>query len=174
MHSSSVQIPIVLGLIFFALLSFASALCKSTPGSSGWPSPSEWQQLNQSPSNHLLKPLPPAAPCHTNEPTYNQQTCSVIQAQWTNGSWHAENPISVDNNNWSNDSCLPISSAPCSGSGYPVYVVDASTASHVQTAVNFARNNSIRLVVKGTGHDYLGRSVLSFALSITSYSQYLS
>jgi FAD/FMN-containing dehydrogenase len=41
--------------------------------------------------------------------------------------------------------------------GYPVYVVNATTPEHVAMGVNFAAANNIRLIVKATGHDYLGR-----------------
>ena len=39
-----------------------------------------------------------------------------------------------------------------------VYAVAAETTSDVVAAVNFARDNNLRLVVKGGGHSYLGRS----------------
>jgi hypothetical protein len=39
-----------------------------------------------------------------------------------------------------------------------VYVVAASNADHIAAAVNFARENDLRLVVKGGGHSYQGTS----------------
>ncbi|KAF2164919.1 hypothetical protein M409DRAFT_24821 [Zasmidium cellare ATCC 36951] len=65
-----------------------------------------------------------------------------------------------------NDSCLPNASAPCSGLGYPVYVVNATSADHVKLAIDFARDNNVRLNVKALGHDYLKRSATPFSLSI--------
>ena len=56
-----------------------------------------------------------------------------------------------------NDSCIPDLSGPCNGLGYPVYVVNASSADDVKVAVDFARENVIRLNVKASGHDYLKR-----------------
>lgn len=56
-----------------------------------------------------------------------------------------------------NDSCLPSQDAPCSGAGYPVYVVNATSAADVKIAIDFARDNGVRLVVKASGHDYLKR-----------------
>ncbi|KAL9070885.1 MAG: hypothetical protein Q9157_005661 [Trypethelium eluteriae] len=56
-----------------------------------------------------------------------------------------------------NDSCIPDSSAPCTGLGYPVYVVNASSADDIKVAVDFARENNIRVNVKASGHDYLKR-----------------
>ena len=39
-----------------------------------------------------------------------------------------------------------------------VYAVKARNAADVAAAVKFARDNNLRLVVKGTGHSYLGTS----------------
>ena len=39
-----------------------------------------------------------------------------------------------------------------------VYAVAAATASDIAAAVNFARENHLRLVVKGGGHSYQGTS----------------
>jgi hypothetical protein len=57
----------------------------------------------------------------------------------------------------------------CSGRGYPAYVVNATTAAHVQAAVNFAREHNVRLSVKNTGHDVPGRSNAPGALSIWTH-----
>lgn len=40
----------------------------------------------------------------------------------------------------------------------PVYAVNASTPEDVVAGVNFARERNLRLVVKMSGHDMLGRS----------------
>jgi len=37
---------------------------------------------------------------------------------------------------------------------------------HIQLAVNFARNNNIRLVIKNSGHDFNGKSIGGHSLSI--------
>jgi FAD/FMN-containing dehydrogenase len=65
--------------------------------------------------------------------------------------------VSTIQNNWNNDTCLPYPTDPCSGEGYPIYVVNATSAEDVKKGVDFARENNVRLIVKGTGHDYLGR-----------------
>ena len=46
----------------------------------------------------------------------------------------------------------------CTQGGYPSYTVNASSVAQIQLAVNFARNNGIRFVIKNTGHDFLGKS----------------
>ncbi|KAL1962101.1 hypothetical protein VTN77DRAFT_568 [Rasamsonia byssochlamydoides] len=163
-------------LITLASLLFSSwivvpvnAFCKAVPGSPDWPSPSEWQALNASLSGRLLQPPPPGAVCHPDQPTFNNATCAYVQQEWSNTTFHVDNPISTILNNWNNDSCLPYPADPCSGEGYPIYVVNATTAEHVKLGVDFARQHNIRLIVKGTGHDYLGRSVAPNSLSIWTH-----
>lgn len=65
--------------------------------------------------------------------------------------------MSIAWNNMNNDSCLPDPSAPCSGLGYPVYVVNATSAEEVKLGIDFARNNNIRVNVKASGHDFMKR-----------------
>jgi len=59
--------------------------------------------------------------------------------------------------NWENNACLPNETYRCNLKQFPEYVVNATEAKHVQAAIDFARKWSVRLIVKGTGHDYLGR-----------------
>lgn len=130
--------------------------CKSTPNDASWPGIPQWNHLNLSLSGRLLHPSPPALACHISYPGSNE-TCVNIINSWTTFSFHQDNPISTAWNNMNNDSCLPDTSKPCSGSGYPVYVVNATSANHVKLAIDFARQNNVRLNVKASGHDYLKR-----------------
>jgi hypothetical protein len=133
--------------------------CKAAPGSMDWPSESQWSALNHTLSGGLLKPSPPGAVCHPSQPTFNPVACPAVQTGWLTSEWHTEHPVSVIEDNWANDTCLPFPTEPCSGEGYPIYVVNATCAEDVKKGVDFARQNNVRLIVKGTGHDYLGRSV---------------
>ncbi|KAL5319321.1 hypothetical protein ACEPPN_012372 [Leptodophora sp. 'Broadleaf-Isolate-01'] len=149
--------------------------CKAIPGTSSWPSDAQWAHLNTSLSGQLLRPSPPGAVCHPTQPTFDPLACVAVGTGWLTSKWHTENPVSTLGNNWNNDTCLPIPTFPCTGKGYPVYVVNATTAEDVKKGVDFARENNVRLVVKGTGHDYLGRSVAPSSLSIwTHYMKGLS
>lgn len=53
--------------------------------------------------------------------------------------------------------------------GFPMYVINATTPKHIQAGVNFARNSGVRLVVKNTGHDFLGKSGGGESLSIWTH-----
>jgi len=152
--------PTLLIISSLSPLSFGYAqnlTCKTTPNELTLPSLSQWASLNQSLSGRLLHPLPPASACHPSFPNFNNDTCAEIIDQWGNFTFHQNNPVSVAWNNMNNDSCLPDAWAPCTGLGYPAYVVNASSANDIKLAVNFARENSVRLNVKGSGHDYLRR-----------------
>ena len=149
---------------FYASLVLSSVeaklpVCKATPNDASWPSASRWNTLNQTLSGRLLHPLPPASPCHNGYPGFNN-SCAEISTSWKDMTFHQNNPVSTAWNNMNNDSCLPSPSAPCSGLGYPVYVINASSANDVKLAVDFARENNIRLNVKASGHDYLKRWVI--------------
>ena len=131
--------------------------CKPVPGDQAWPSLWEWGKLNLTLSGRLISPVAPGGVCHPTYPTYNPLLCPAVVANWRYNAFHAADPVSNTINNWNNDTCLPFPGLPCSGAGYPVYVVNATTAQDVKKGVDFARKTGVRLIVKGTGHDYLGR-----------------
>lgn len=64
---------------------------------------------------------------------------------------------------WSNSSCYPNNAGTCSTTCdqgvVPTYVIKATRVSDVQAGVNFARKHNMRLIVRNTGHDFMGRSV---------------
>jgi hypothetical protein len=155
----------VIFILIHQFLYFVSAghskppVCKASVGSPDWPNQSQWAALNSSVSGRLLKPPPPGAVCHPGQPTYSAAECPAVLTGWFTLPLHTENPISSAWDNWNNDSCLPTLPSPCSGEGYPVYVINATCKEDVKAGVDFARKHNIRLNIKSTGHDYLGRSV---------------
>ncbi|CAF4116467.1 unnamed protein product [Rotaria sp. Silwood2] len=65
----------------------------------------------------------------------------------------------MQNHNWENSSCsISTNSTKCNQGSVPVIAVNATLPEHVQATVRFAATNNLRLTVKSTGHDYLGRS----------------
>lgn len=146
---------ICLALVLPAVIQTApQPYCKPIVGSAEWPSLSDWQALNNSVSGRLITPVPPGLVCQTNSSVYSAEACGIVLAQWSNTSWHAEDPFTTDYND---DSCLPDPRVPCSTAPLPVYVVNATNVGDVQAACKFAHRTGVRLIVKGTGHDYPGR-----------------
>ncbi|OCK98398.1 FAD binding domain-containing protein [Cenococcum geophilum 1.58] len=151
----------------------------TTPQSSCWPSATEWSTFNNTISGRLVRGVPPASVCYPTEPNYNETDCNYVRSQWFNSTFHADDPISIDYPIWANDSCNPIfpngtsvtgdpaaGSRGCTIGEYPVYVVNATEADHVSTALKWADQKSVRVVVKNTGHSYPGRSTGYGSLSI--------
>jgi FAD/FMN-containing dehydrogenase len=46
------------------------------------------------------------------------------------------------------------------------YYIDVQAASHVEEALMFANKHGVQVVIKNTGHDYLGRSTAPHALAL--------
>jgi hypothetical protein len=132
--------------------------CKWIPGQEGWPSDADWTELNRQVQGRLTKPTPPAAPCHRELGGAGGGNCQSVSDGFGDSAWHARNPISNMWQNYNNYSCMP-SGGVCTTDGYPVYVVAARSAGDVKAAVDFARSKNIRLNIKSTGHDFLGRYV---------------
>lgn len=135
------------------------ARCKNIPGTLNWPPDGEWVKLKTAVGGRLIKPAAPAAGCHRNAGinTAGAKSCADVNAGWHTAHFHLEHPTSTLWQNWNNYSCPPDATSQCSTTGYPVYVVAASQSADVKAAVDFARMKNIRLNIKGTGHDFLGR-----------------
>ena len=131
--------------------------CEAVPGSTDWPNDSSWSQLNHTLGERLFQLTPPGAVCHPDQPSFNAAICPAVQAEWLTASFHTEDPVSVVQENWSNDTCLPYANDTCSGEGYPLYVINATCVEDVKVGIDFAREHNIKLIVKATGHDYMGR-----------------
>ena len=135
--------------------------CKPHPHGQGWPKTAQWSSLNHTVGGRLLAPLPPAVVCDHDRPQYNEESCNLLASTWFQSNFHASDPISVDWPNWQGDGCLPSifgnASIKCDTKPFPAYVVAAEKKEDVAAAVKFAARTGVRLVVKGTGHDFLGR-----------------
>jgi hypothetical protein len=164
-NAMQVIIPIVallsagLGVLSSPLASSSSpSYCKPVPGDAHWPEPAAWAALNASINGVLLATSAPGEVCHPDSSSFDNASCAQLATNWINSSWQADHPVTSDYND---DTCRLEPGWPCSADGYPAYTVNASEASHVVAAVKFARDTGVRLVVKGTGHDYPGRYVLA-------------
>ena len=58
---------------------------------------------------------------------------------------------------------------PCAQGNLPVYGVAVQSADDISKTIKFACSKNLRLVIKNTGHDYLGRSTGAGALSIWTH-----
>lgn len=69
-------------------------------------------------------------------------------------------------------SCQPDAAAlgqNCTLGGFPSYSLNVTNVAQVQLAINFARTLNLRLVIRNTGHDFLGRNTGQDALSLWTH-----
>lgn len=111
----------------------------------GWPSASEWEKLNQAVGGNLIKPQALFVPC-ASEP--HGAGCGDVMKNMRNPFYISDQPAGTEVSGWLD----AWSHAPS------VYAVAARNAADVVAGVNFAHEHNLRLVVKGTGHSYLGTS----------------
>ncbi|KAF3910213.1 hypothetical protein ABW21_db0202335 [Orbilia brochopaga] len=76
--------------------------------------------------------------------------------------WISQSPFNVMQPAWNGNPCPPTNGTEASGTcnsllGDPVYVINVTDASQVEAGVKFAAKYNIRLIVKNTGHEFLGR-----------------
>ncbi|KAF2739860.1 FAD-binding domain-containing protein [Polyplosphaeria fusca] len=154
--------------------------CKCYSDNACWPSSADWTALNTTVGGVLKRALPPAAVCHSKVSTsansstsvYNAAACKNVQANWLNEQWLTDDPIA---NLWplyTNNTCLPTDnpSEPCTLGFYGTYVIMATTKEHIKAGIDFARTKNLRLIIRNTGHDFLGRSTGYESLIINTHS----
>lgn len=135
------MIPLYHLLLLTFLPSSLASSCKSHPDSPSWPSPKTWSQLNTTLNGALLAPIPPGAVCHASQPTYNKNTCPKVAKAWKTYDFHTENPVSLIYDQYSNWTCLPDKDYPCSGEGYPAYVINVRKAEDVKVGIDFGKHS---------------------------------
>ncbi|KAK1634840.1 FAD-dependent monooxygenase [Colletotrichum phormii] len=153
----------------------ADSLCKTTPHDTTWPTDSDWTDLNQSVGGALIQTRPVASSCYDGNPFLSALTCDAVDDGWFSSAFHASLPESIDYPFWANNSCVPPSDYAykndgCILGGLPEFILNATTAEQVATAVKWASARNIRIIAKGTGHDLNGRrSSGAYALSIWTH-----
>ena len=128
-----------------------------------WPNASIWQTFNQSINGQLISAKPSAAVCNSNPP--NAIACMTTTTEWSNPYWRGNQAGALQNHNWENSSCsISFNSTTCNQGSVPIFAVNATLPEHVQATLQLVNTYNLRLVIKTTGHDYLGRSTAAGAL----------
>lgn len=149
-----------------------SGFCKSFPGEEDWPSQDTWNKFNDLVDGGLIPTIPLAAPCYKNFGVYDLAKCAEISKKFTDPYMHEADPTSSMWPIFQGRTCLAYDrpNGTCNLGGFPAYAVKIKTVAQIQLTLNFARNNNLRLVIKNTGHDYLGKSLGAGALSIWTHN----
>jgi FAD/FMN-containing dehydrogenase len=115
------------------------------PSDANWPSQAAWKRLNDDVDGNLIPVEFPIEACVKDT---GSAGCQNLSNNIHNPYYIGDQPGLTQTWGWV-DAWV---SRPS------VYVVAASSADHIASAVNFARQNDLRLVVKGGGHSYQGTS----------------
>ncbi|KAH7309863.1 hypothetical protein B0I35DRAFT_359211 [Stachybotrys elegans] len=141
--------------------------CKCYLGDACWPGTVEWNRLNATVGGNLRLHVPPESVCHDtfdgplgSLATYNETACQQVSANYANEEWTVEQDATLLWKYFTNHTCPPTidPGSPCTLGYYGVIILDAHTKHHVKAGIDFARRHDLRLVVRNTGHDFIGRS----------------
>ena len=115
------------------------------PSDADWPSKAAWKRLNDQVDGNLIPVESPIDACIKN---VEGAECTNLLANIKNPYFVGDHPGLTQTLGWVEAWFTKPS----------VFAVAAKDANHVAAAVNFARENDLRLVVKGGGHSYQGTS----------------
>jgi hypothetical protein len=123
------------------------------PGDPDWPSPVEWNRLQEAVGGRLINVESPLTGCAGNPET---PVCQELLRNLRNPFFIGDQAWATQNSGWL-DAWMSAPSA---------YAVAAESATDVVAAVNFARERNLRLVIKGGGHSFQGTSCAPDSLLI--------
>ncbi|OTA54801.1 FAD-binding domain-containing protein [Hypoxylon sp. EC38] len=133
--------------------------CKVIPGDLGWPSPDSWAALNKTLGGKLIATIPLASVCHIGS-HYDQAACTSLKKVWDYGQTYEPSPADIMNPYFQNQTCDPYTpkNQTCELGNYVSYSINVTEAADVTAGIDFATKNNVRLVIKNTGHDFMGKS----------------
>ncbi|KAI1081714.1 hypothetical protein F5B20DRAFT_535046 [Whalleya microplaca] len=147
-----------------------SLACHYMPGDTAWPTQIVWSTFNESIGGKVILACPLAQVCHGSN--YDPASCSKIRDSWTDGTNYYEDPVHIMSPYWLNNSCSPFTevNAPCSLGNMASYAVKVQGPADVAAGLKFAKEMNIRVTIKNTGHDYLGRSAGEGSLALWTHN----
>lgn len=121
------------------------AFSRVRPADAGWPSDAQWQFLRAELGERLLRVQSPLEACAA---APSGDACSAVFKGLKNPYYIRDSVALTQTSGW----------AGAWTSKPSTWAVAAKSTADVVAAVNFARQNRLRLVVKGGGHSYQGTS----------------
>jgi hypothetical protein len=144
--------------------------CKTFPGDLNWPTKLVWDIFDAFLGGALIPTVPIASSCYETKWGKKDSTeCASVVSNFTNPLFHESDPTSIMWPIFQGRTCMPANNTgakQCDKGAYPEFAVKVRNVAQIQLAVNFARIANMRLVIKNTGHCYLGKSSGAGALSL--------
>jgi len=131
--------------------------CRCLPSQPCWPDKDKWVSFKKSLKGDLIKPSSVLKNCESDG---ESKECKNDVSKIKNPFYMQSDAGRSENQGWYN----AWKDTPST------YAVEAKNTDDVVKAVNFARENNLRLVIKGAGHDYLGRSSSKDSLMIWTHN----
>ncbi|KAK4214115.1 hypothetical protein QBC37DRAFT_421731 [Rhypophila decipiens] len=143
--------------------------CRAFPGDIEWPSALAWKALNLTVGGKLIAGVPLGRPCFN--PGASQARCTALKEHFTELEPFTEDPVNVMSPYWQNNSCSPFlgPTGTCSLGNLASYAIKVTSAADVIAGIVFATAKNIRLTIKNTGHDFLGRSAGAGSLALWTH-----
>src|SRR3974377_848828 len=126
---------------------------RARPSEPSWPDAASWEQLQRAVGGRLISVQSLLAGCSD---AADSPACQDVLRNLKNPYYIGDQPGLTQTSGWA-DGWMSAPSA---------YAVVARGTADVVAAVNFARANNLRLVVKGGGHSYQGTSSAADSLLI--------
>lgn len=123
----------------------AAPVSRVRPKDVAWPSEARWKELGEAVGGRLVKLDDPLASCRRDAAG---AACKDFFKSMHNPYFISDDPALTESTGWV-DAWTSQPSA---------YAIKVQTTQDVVAAVNFARDNNLRLVIKGGGHSYQGTS----------------
>ncbi|KAL4779280.1 FAD binding domain protein [Aspergillus varians] len=153
--------------------SIAAPACRCFPDDPCWPSRQQWNEFNATVNGNLIATIPMGSVCHANNSftTPDPQACEDLLSRWHDPTTHYSTSSSPMSAWWANFTCSPFQpDMPCTSLGPLVrYAVNVTGPEDVQATLHFTRTHNIRLVIRNTGHDYLGKSTGAGAVALWTH-----
>ncbi|KAI0003531.1 hypothetical protein F4779DRAFT_621839 [Xylariaceae sp. FL0662B] len=164
---------VALSLVLLPSMAQAFDACRRIPGDSDWPSQADWDQLNATTKGHLIETIPQASVCH--ELPYlkfDETACRELRENWDFAPTFELKPAEIINPFFQNQSCDPYTpkNEACEIGNYAVYSINVTGPADVVAGIEFAKQKNVRLIIKNTGHDYMGKSTGQGSLALWTHN----
>ncbi|KAF8904749.1 hypothetical protein CPB84DRAFT_1772742 [Gymnopilus junonius] len=158
----------------------SKTMCKCLPGDSCYPSARQWSQFSSTLSHPLISNQRPlASVCYHDSPNFSASACATAttnenDAIYLAGKSNAAQYVNFEaiiNGSSVQDCPYDTSNATtCFQGRVPPNAVNVSTVADIQKAVRFASQHNLRLVVRNSGHELMGRSLGVGALEVFTHN----